>query len=784
MKHRVLNRMLGVILACAMTMTCCLPMAAFATQSEVRVEGQAVASAPAMRVSTLTIGDVEAPKPGDILDDTAIVTSVVEQDSDPHTIPETSQPGSPSHPVTISDEGASWEIPVLWVDPSLQLTTQANEERSCLPVLAFFLPEGVAVQDADDAGGFTVTLADDLVELFGSQNIIAIHDEATGITYILPASIRGFLASADGTARPDGTADADRRAGQDPAASPVHPTEIAVAGTTQASSPATPTPSGTQTSPDASDPRLSRLVDIYCSQTAKDALGQDDLEYLVDLIVNRLHPQAVNLLLERFPAFRAAADSGGIGHGIGLYIYYGSGDHDGDPAHEEADGNALAYVMGRHLDSDGSVRFGYLLAVNVESCALCDDTGKLMLIRDGEAATTLENTIVHELFHVIMDDFNRTGMVGVTSTANAITDPDNATPEQLDTYARVHYPSWFIEGTASAVENVYQYRRTLFSLLTQAVPDPDDPGNTLAAGSARAVLVNYLTATLAGEPVHFMLDATDDGSGSGDEVDTTARDYVSGYLAVLYLSELAARSSDDIGTAVSVHDGTVSISSEQIRRGLNSILERMHDGETLDEVICSISPVDGNGARLYEGVDDFERKFVAGKRTVDGKTTSYAGDTGTAGEGASLEFVTAFLAYMDDVSSADGRMFDANGSILFDFDKDFSTPLDRTQTDSTATLGFVESNTYVDSTVPDEAALTGGGRSESSTAEEDVLEVTPAAAKAAAEVAAGTPAAVEETAGTPAAAEVAAGTPAAAEVAAGTPAVAAEKPGLETNCAH
>ncbi|MDO4850879.1 MAG: hypothetical protein Q4A93_03365 [Actinomycetota bacterium] len=761
MKHRTLNRILDIILTCAMTMICCLPMAAFATQSEVRMEGHGAASAPVTSVSALTIGGVEAPKPGDILDDTATVTSVVEQDSDSHTVPEVSRPGSPSHPVTISDEGASWEIPVLWVDPSLQLTTQANGERPCLPVLAFFLPEGVAVQDVDDADGFTVTLADDLVELFGSQDIITIHDEATGITYILPASIRGFLAGADGTA------DADRQAGQDSAASPVHPTEIAVTGTTQApSSPAAHTPS-----PAASDPKLSPLVDIYCSQTARDALGQDDLEYLVDLIVNRLHPQAVNLLLESFPAFRTAAESGGIGSEIGLYIYYGSGDRDGDPAHEEADGNALAYVMGRHLDTGGSVRFGYLLAVNVESCALCDDAGRLVLIRDGEAATTLENTIVHELFHAIMDDYNRTGMVGATSTANAITDPDNATPEQLDTYARVHYPSWFIEGTASAVENVYQYRRTLFNLLTQAVPDPDDPGKTLAAGSARAVLVNYLTATLAGEPVHFMLDAAGD---EGSEVDTTARDYVSGYLAVLYLSELAARSSDDIGTAISVHDGTMSISSERIRRGLNSILERMHDGETLDEVICSISPVDGSGARLYADVDDFERKFVAGKRTVNGAITSYAGDTGTAGEGASLEFVAAFLTYMDDVSSTDGRMFDANGSILSDFDKDFSTPLDRTQTDSTDTLGFVESNTYVDSTVPDETALAGGGKSESSATEKDAPEATPAAAKTAAKAAAGASTAAAE----------AEGTPAVAEEAAGTPTVAEEKPGLETNCAH
>jgi hypothetical protein len=44
------------------------------------------------------------------------------------------------------------------------------------------------------------------------------------------------------------------------------------------------------------------LVDAYCSRTAKDALGYEKLQELVDLIVGSIEPQAVNLLIERFPA--------------------------------------------------------------------------------------------------------------------------------------------------------------------------------------------------------------------------------------------------------------------------------------------------------------------------------------------------------------------------------------------------------------------------------------------------------------------------------------------------
>ena len=65
-----------------------------------------------------------------------------------------------------------------------------------------------------------------------------------------------------------------------------------------------------------------------------------------------------------------------------------------------------------------------------------------MLVREGEAMTTLENTIVHELLHAIMDDYNRTGMLGATDIRNAVTDEegDFPTKELEDLYNTIHYP--------------------------------------------------------------------------------------------------------------------------------------------------------------------------------------------------------------------------------------------------------------------------------------------------------------------------------------------------------
>ncbi len=55
------------------------------------------------------------------------------------------------------------------------------------------------------------------------------------------------------------------------------------------------------------------LVDTYCSQTAIDALGYEQLQALVDLIVTSIEPQAVNFLIERFPCFQEAAEKDELG---------------------------------------------------------------------------------------------------------------------------------------------------------------------------------------------------------------------------------------------------------------------------------------------------------------------------------------------------------------------------------------------------------------------------------------------------------------------------------------
>ena len=650
MTHSLFSRVLSTVVAFVLVAAFAMPATALAVQTEVEVDNHALAG-DQPTVSGLVIDDVAAPNPGDTLDNTAKVTSA---------------------------EGVEWEIPVLWVADNLELATEAQEGRSYLPALVFYLPQGFAI----DGSEFKVTLSDSLTELFGGSEVVSVYDAQTGITYILPASLRNFFVSAQQNT-------SENQSGN------------------QSSSEASEAPSGSY---------VRSLVDIYCSQTARDAFSDEDLEFILDLILNKLEPQAVELLLDSFPAFRAAADQGQIGREIGLSVYYKAGDKDGIAEHEAAPPDALAYVGYNTVIDGDNIKYCYMMAVDLSSLAQLDDddnpvmnpaTGKFVLVREGEAMTTLENTIVHELLHAIMDDYNRTGMLGATDIRNAVTDEegDFPTKELEDLYNTIHYPRWFIEGTASSVENVYAFRYNMFKML-RAKEGSETTFND--AYDVDGLLYNYLNATSDKKNLYFDLEFSGGYDENGNEVDSDQSRYVSGYLATLYLSELAAKKGGE--SAIKEDETTVAISSERLRAGLNSILERMHNGETLDQVVNDLSPVDANGKKLYSDTNDFEAKFIKGEGAETATGTNYSGDE------ASLQFTTTFLNYLVALEKTMGQDEKPNGSILMDFATDLASPLDGTKDSYSDFLQIVESNEMVESTVPNEVALAGGGKSESGSA--------------------------------------------------------------------
>ena len=426
---------------------------------------------------------------------------------------------------------------------------------------------------------------------------------------------------------------------------------------------------------------LRGLIDIYCAQTARDAYTDEDLELFIDLILNKLEPQAVEMLLDKFLCLRTAADQGDIGRELGLYIYYERGDKDGVPEHEKVEPGLVKIEDGAVVD-DGNVKFKYMLAVDAGLLCMLDEdqnpirdpgTGKFMMHREGESIELIKERLAGEIMRALMLDYNRTGMIGAFDIGDVVRNEKGQFPTQEleELYSKIVFPKWFTEGAAAAVEDVWRTDREQFMLLISE--------------ENKDLLKNYVDSENGFDLEKNVL-----------TFDSEKSCRVSGYLAVLYLAELAA-----MKVGQSSIDESGAVSAVWLRNGLSLILERMHNGETLDQVINDISPVDSGGKKIYGNTETFEKLFVKGIKDGAGQ---YAGDK------PSTDFVNTLIDYLEKEEDPLAGLL-SGGSLLTDLKEDRS-PLDESKDSSSDILKIVESKELVESTVPNEVALAGGGRSE------------------------------------------------------------------------
>ena len=654
------RRIAAAVLSAVLALGPGLPAIAAAKANDVSVDNHA--SRAGRTVSGLRLDGVERPKVGAALDDTAEVTSV---------------------------EGERWEVPVLWVRDDLALSTQAERDRTYLPVVAFFVPDGLGI--SGDA--YTIELSDTLGDLFGTDDVVSVFNPETGVTYILPASLRDLFAPSRKSAAtaPAAAAPATHAASQ-------QATDDAYVDDDY---------DDEEQSADEGEPERT-LVEIHCSQTARDAFSDDDLQWLLDYVLNTIQPQAVNYLLDNFPSFRAGAEQGLVGRHIGLYIYFMKGDDDGVLSHKQTAPTTLAYVRDDVDVSGEEPVYRYMMGLNLKDLRLTDDAGKpvtdpttgnFVLARDGSALETFENTMVHELLHAIMYDYNRVGMAGGTDLSWLVVDENFqfVRPGAGERYRAARFPMWFIEGSASAVENVFQFRYDDF----RALRNNSEKG----VFEFKNLLANYVHGVDSGGDltyfdIRFSEDLRDD---EGDPIPSTNAKYVTGYLATVYLSDLMARKQTGHSAIRYNGDSITGVSMADLRGGLDKILAELHAGKTLDQVIAEISPA-AAGAPLYANTADFESKFVKG--TIK----SSDGDDYYVGDDASGHFVVDYLNYLDYVSSDPARKSKANGSILVDAEKDIVSPLNGTGVYRSEYMQVVDSNDYVPSTVPNDQAMATGGK--------------------------------------------------------------------------
>lgn len=151
------------ILAIAICASMLAQVSSYAAEREVSIDNHTNSQASGKTVSGITIAGLTRPRAGESLDQRADVTTV---------------------------ENAKWEIPVLWVDNEHNICVNAVEGNTYLPVLMYSVPDEYEIEGAT----YTITLSDDLTELFGTEEVISYYNVSTGTTYILPASLRDLFA--------------------------------------------------------------------------------------------------------------------------------------------------------------------------------------------------------------------------------------------------------------------------------------------------------------------------------------------------------------------------------------------------------------------------------------------------------------------------------------------------------------------------------------------------------------------------------------------------------------
>ena len=604
-----------------------------------------------------------------------------------------------------TSENVTWEIPVIWIDDLGNTVYEAVPGRKYYPSFVFYLPMGYSINTNAPGEQLGVKLPDFLVELFGSS-VAFIGDAEKGITYItyIPSYVAATVSRSSETsqAAPAGIVTNPRTdigiaqpASEKDPYSDEHHSDDEVKKESVISS-------GSGSSYNnviPYDPY--RQVRIHCSEEVIEKMGVEALNELITIVKNKLEPQAVNLLSNSFEAYKSNPSA--LGKQIGLYVYYKSGSVDnGNGTTDPTPAGALAYVSGGYINNVGGEDiYKYVIGLDTDTFMVQDPNTGNWQIKESEK-DNLDNTIVHEMMHAFMDDYTRRGMC----------DSNDG------------FPFWFMEGIASTVENVYQYRSYLFQTLGEVKTgnevkykfDKDDKNRYLPVDPETDYRIPYSDSSILNKYTDGSLkDSYRYDLSLSHEVENTGSAYVAGYLAVVYLGYLTAlhEGRDNIVIAPDYEEGIYPhINIDAIRYGTSRILEMLHEGRSLDSIISDISsrPGENNGS-YYVSTNEFQTAFIKGTGEESNTRTIRTAQNGTSENVlGSLAFCNYLLNFLEDNSYKEGDCTAlATGSIL-SADQHINSPLDWTKNASSDLYKILDTNGYVASTVSDEVAFdnTGG----------------------------------------------------------------------------
>lgn len=585
-----------------------------------------------------------------------------------------------------ADSGLSWEIPVIWVDQNgnmLNIALDIDGVVACYPILAFYLPEGYAMAMGNNVT-YDISMPDFVTDLMARSGVATLSNPASGVTYITPLLPGNNKVEANKTtqyyAYYNEVQEETESVPAQTEAKPYVPEEQRAGGSTGGGG-------GRKGKPNnyAKYKQEGTTEDllIHCSDNAKNAFTeqQDDLAWFVSFVKNVIEPEATALLEKKFPAYKEAAKNNELGKNLGLYVYFekaddASGGQNADETGDADEAGNSGTVAKVEWDYDDNGELTYRLCVDVSSfyeLKTTDNKDGTQTTRyefaEDEAYALLDNTIVHELMHVHMLDYTRTGMTGKQYDEKSKTYLNNE---------KVKYPEWFIEGMAMAVDSPYQYLNKPFK---------DCYGYSDGKYDKDSLINEYITSS-----------AMKLGSAGTSNDDALKGVYASGYLANVYLAYLAANEYDKKDAIKEKNGKVISIDSKVILSGMNHILEKLHDGTPLDQIISEISPIDKENGKHFSGTEDFANKFIASN-----------GEEGDGG--ASADFCAKLLNYFEQHSDEKASV---NGSILLDFTNTQNYQLTTDLRKGKQTVYDIDdkTNEMVRSDVTNPDALKAGGTSE------------------------------------------------------------------------
>ncbi|MBP3199624.1 MAG: hypothetical protein J6N21_21860, partial [Butyrivibrio sp.] len=486
--------------------------------TEVNTEGKTV-------VTGLQIINLEYPQVGQMLDSEATI---------------------------MTSQKITWNIPVIWVDEENNISTVCAVRKKYIPVFAYYVPDNIVVTGADGSSDYSIKIPDFISSLYGNEELISVTSAFSKITYITTPAF--LIANAGNSAWNSGTAskisaiisrdelisrksfegflkDIIEEERQNSASAENTSVQVESNGpqtkiidnipqdsaggenSTENSAGDGNTSEAGGDANDVSDSVDASLVKLYCTPEIIEKFGESSLAEFLNIIINYVEPMAVNTLIDSFPSYNEAQKNELLGKEIGFYVYdsrFNKSEND----------NVLAYVSAKYNNENDNNSFEYFLAINTESLYKGTQEGSGEYVINSDESETLYNTLTHEMMHAFMDDYNRTGMMGNTVKA----DYDNS------------FPVWFIEGTATAVDNAYTFRQDIFQEM-----------RTNRSGAEPEIESEYTEELL----MDYYNSYSDEGNGS-PSIDSTnkyyekenniASAYVSGYLAVLYLAAMAVES--------------------------------------------------------------------------------------------------------------------------------------------------------------------------------------------------------------------------------------------------